>query len=66
MVISNEFVRKLSYKVPDTEKEKKLKEMENRLAEKYTPSVFRDSLEGRTIKMEPVNIVIDDSVPESK
>ena len=52
--------------MPDSKKEKKLKEMENRLAEKYTPSIFRDSLEGRTINMEPVDIVIDQSVPESK
>ena len=63
---SNEIVRKVSCKVPEGEKEKKLKEMENRLAEKYTPSLFRDSLEGKTIKMDPVEIVIDESEPESK
>ena len=40
--------------------------MENRLAEKYASSIFRDGLEGRKIRMDPVDIVMDESVPESK
>ena len=43
-----------------------LKEMENKLAQKHTPKVFKESLEGQTIKMEPVYIIIDDSIPKTK
>ena len=43
----------------ETEKELKLKEIENKLADKYTPDVFRDSLEGHTMSMNPVDIIID-------
>ena len=60
---SNMGVRKVSYKVPDSEKETKLKEIEEKLAKKYTPSVFRDILEGRTINMKPVDIVLQDNIP---
>ena len=55
-----------SYRVLKTEKELKLKEIENKLAYKNMPDVFRDSLEGRTISIDPVDIVIDESIPKSK
>ena len=42
----------MSYEIEETEKELKLKEIKKKLADKYTPDVFRDSLEGRTISMD--------------
>ena len=59
---SNKYVRKVSYKVEDTEKEATLKDTERKLVEEYTPSVFQDNLEGRTMHMKPVDIVIDESI----
>ena len=50
----------------ETEKEMQLRKIEIKLAEKYTPTAFRDRLEGPTIKMEPVDIIIDESIPKSK
>ena len=52
----------MSYKVEETEKEMVLREIDRKLVEEYTPSVFQDSLEGRTIDMKPFDIVIDDTV----
>ena len=46
-----------------TEKKIELREIENRLVNAYTPDVFQDSLEGRTIKMKPVDIILDDTIP---
>ena len=46
----------------ESEKEMELREIERKLVEEYTPSVFQDSLEGRTIDMKPVDIVIDDTI----
>ena len=40
-------------------KKKTIQGIEARLAEKYTPSFFKDNLEGRTINMDPVNIAVD-------
>merc|ERR1711954_44529 len=48
----------------EIEKEIELREIENRLLNAYTPDVFHDSLEGRTIKMKPVDIVLDDTIPQ--
>ena len=59
---SNKCVRKVSYKVEESEKEMVLREIERKLVEDYTPSVFQDNLEGRTIDMKPVDIVIDKTV----
>ena len=59
---SNKYVWKVSYPVEDTEKEAILRELERKLVNEYTPSVFQDNLEGRTIDMKPVDIVIDDTV----
>ena len=61
---SNRYFQRVSYRMEETEKEMQLREIENKLAEKYTPSVFKDSLEGRTIKIKPVYIIIDDSIPD--
>ena len=36
------------------------------LAAKYTSSLFKDSLEGCTIKTEPVCIISEQLIPESK
>ena len=60
---SNKYVRKVSYQVEDTEKEAILREIERKLVEDYTPSVFQDNLEGRTMHMKPVELVIDKSIP---
>ena len=54
----------MTYRVEETEKEIEFREIEHRLVNKYTPDVFQDSLEGRTINMEPVDIVIDDTIPK--
>ena len=54
----------MSYPVEDTEKEATLKEIEKKLVKEYTPTVFQDSLEGRTMHMKPVEIVIDKSIPD--
>ena len=59
---SNKHVRRVSYKVEETEKEMELREIERKLVEEYTAPVFQDSLEGRTIDMKPVNIVFDETV----
>merc|ERR1711954_238089 len=61
---SNKHVRKVEYKVKESEKEVILREIERRLVKDYTPSVFHDNLEGRTIHMKPVDIVIDKSIPK--
>ena len=50
-------------KVPESGKELKLKEIENKLSVKYMQDVFEDSLEGRTINMDTVDKVIDYSIP---
>ena len=52
----------MSYKVEETDKEIELREIERRLVNKYTPEVFQDSLEGRTINMKPVDIILDETV----
>ena len=61
MIIDEEcnWIRRVSLERRNTEKEKKLQDIKEKLAQKYTPSVFQDNLEGRTIKMDPVNIVTD-------
>ena len=61
---SNKYVHKVSYKVEESEKESILNDIERKLVAEYTPSVFQDSLEGRTMHMEPVDIVIDKSIPK--
>ena len=48
---SNKYVPRVSYKLEESEKEMQLREIENKLATKYTPDVFKDSLEGRIIKI---------------
>ena len=61
---SNRYLWRVSYRVGETEKELKLRKIENKLAEKYMSDVFLDSLEGGTIRMDPVDIIIDDSIPK--
>merc|ERR1711954_90620 len=58
--------RNCIHPVEDTEKEAILKEIEKKLVEEYTPQVFQDNLEGRTMHMDPVDIAIDKSIPECK
>ena len=53
----------MSCKVKETEKAPKLKEIENRLVDKCKPDVI---LEGSTINMDPMDIIIDESIPKSK
>ena len=59
---SNKHVRKVSYKVEESAKETVLRDIERKLVAEYTPSVFQDNLEGRTMHMKPVDIVIDKSI----
>ena len=61
---SNKYVRKVSYPVEDTEKEAILRELERKLVKEYTPAVYQDSLECRTVHMKPVEIVVDKRIPE--
>ena len=46
MIMDNEctWIRKVSLERKDTDKEQKLQEIEERLARKYTPEVFKDNL----------------------
>ena len=53
---SNKYVGRVSYRVKESDKEIQLREIENKLATKYTQTVCKDSLEGRTIKMNRVEI----------
>ena len=64
--ILNKYNLRVSYRLEESDKEMQIREIENKLAAKYTPGVFKDSLEGLSIKMEPVYFIIDESIPESE
>ena len=64
MIMDNEcnWIRKVSLERRDTDEEQKVKEIKERLIKKYTPEVFEDNLEGKTVKIDPVNIVVDENL----